>query len=255
MKFNSKYPLITYGKEDFDKATKTKEFIEGVNVKDHKDNMFRLTPLFAKELIKDYELVVRLDADQIIMGDFDYIVEQRKNYDLGTVLNINRVDPLHYKPCGGWGIPPNEYYNIGLIAFTSESFLNHLWKLCNSKYFWRLQYREQDLVNVMAHYGDYRVKCFDHPNIENNYCAFHGLVAKGEGLRFRLEKDGEKYKVVLPKGPDNYPDHDMVIKAYHFAGGEFEKKYNYHIHFKPDIVDYVEWLISDTGKPYENKSE
>ena len=253
-KFHPDIDLIVYGREDFDKATTTKEFLEGVNIKNHDDNLFRLTPLFAKNLMKEYELVVRLDADQIIFGDLNYIIDHRHEYDLGTVLNINRIDPLKYKPCEGWGIPPHEYFNIGLIAFTSEDFVNRLWELCNTKYFWRLQYREQDLVNAMAVYGNYRVKCFDHYDEKAQYYAWHGLVAKGEGTRFKLVEDKDrigKYKIMLPKGPDNYPDRELTIKAYHFAGGAYETKFNYNVHFNPEIIDYVKWLVSDTTEPYK----
>jgi len=256
-KFHPNDELIVYGKEDFEKNLKNKDFMEGVaDLRFPDDNMFRLTPLFAKELIKEYELIVRLDADQLIMGDLNYIIDHRHEFDLGTVLNINRVDPLKYKPCDGWGIPANEYYNIGLIAFTSEALVNHLWKLCNSKYFWRLQYREQDLVNAIAVYSGWRTKCFDHYDDKNKYYAWHGLVAKGEGIYMKLEKDErfpDRYKVVLPKGKDNYPDRDLLIKAYHWAGGAYEKKMNYDVYFKGEVLDYIKWLISDTDKPYEKK--
>jgi hypothetical protein len=105
----------------------------------------------------------------------------------------------------------------------------------------------------MAHYGDYRVKCFDRYDEKNNYYAWHGLVAKGEGMRMKLEKRDGKYHVVLPKGPDNYPDRELLIKAYHWAGGQYERKMNYHIYFPDEICDYIEWLVSDTDKPYEPK--
>jgi hypothetical protein len=58
-------------------------------------------------------------------------------------------------------------------------------------------------------------------------------------------------KVILPKGKDNYPDRDLVIKAYHFAGGAYETKMNFHVHFKDDMMHYINWLISDTKEPYE----
>lgn len=251
-KFHPDIELITYGREDFDRETKRKEFTDTeANIPDHDDNLFRLTPLFARNLLREYELVVRLDADQIITGDLNYIIDHRKEYDLGTVLNINRIDPLKYKPCELSGILPNEYYNLGTIAFTHQRFVEHLWKLCNSRYFWKLQYREQDLLNLMAHYGDYRVKCFDNYDVKNNYYAWHGLVAKGETVNSKLVKEDGKYKVIIPKGADNYPDHDITLKILHFAGGAYEKKYNYDLHFQGEVLHYVEWLVSDSKEDYD----
>lgn len=213
--------------------------------KDHISNVQEIVPLFANEFIKEYELVISLDSDQIFMGDLNYIIDHRKEYDLGVVHNLNRVDTLLFTQAQLPGIYPEEYYNMGLVAYTSPKVTQHLLDLYYEKAS-RLEFGEQDLLNLIAHYGNFRVKCFDLYDTKNDYYAWHGLKAKGEGVRMYL-KDG---KVILPKNEDNYPPHDTIIKAYHFAGGSKEQKMNFNTHFKDDMIDYINWLIDDTNEPY-----
>lgn len=208
---------------------------------------YRATPVVGKELLKDYDLVIKLDADQIIMGDLSYIWEQ-EGYDVGTVYNINRVDPQRYGNVTIQGVPAQKYYNCGLVAMRSKEFVNHWHDLCFSEMFYNLQYREQDLLNILAHYGRYNINCFDQYDPVHRYFAWHGLLAKGEGLRMKL-KDGE---VILPRGEDNYPDRDVVIKVYHFAGGKDENKYNYRTQFNEEIISHIDHLISN-GKEEKGK--
>lgn len=197
------------------------------------------TPAFAKHLIKDYELVVSLDSDQIILGDLNYIIDHRKEYDLGTVYNLNRIDPLLYKPCELSGISIDMYYNTGLIAFTNEELIDHYVRLSDRKMQKRFTYGDQDPFNIIAHFFGYRVKCFDDYDEKNNYAAWHGLKAKGEGLKMIVKGN----KVILPKDKDGYPERDTLIKVYHWAGGVHEKKHNYHLHFKDDVVKYINSLL------------
>lgn len=213
-----------------------------------RNDLLRLTPFFARTLIKDYETVIRLDADQVILGDLNYLIDSE--YDVGTVLNINRVDPSQYQTVQFQGIAPNEYYNCGLVAMRSETFINHWYNLCKSKYFPRLRYGEQDVLNILTHYCGYRTRCFDHYDDKGKYYAWHGLVAKGEGMRMKMQFSKGKWNVVLPPDKNNYPDRQLLIKAYHWAGGGFEKRWNYRVHFSDEVIHYIDWLLSDSKDEY-----
>lgn len=213
-----------------------------------KNFFYRSTPIIAKNLMEEgYELILKLDADQLILGKLDVIF--KGDYDVGTVLNINRVDPPRYGLVSTYNIPPNRYMNCGLVAMTSKRFVDNWYKLCHSPLFNTLQYREQDILNILYHYGDYKVKCFDDYDAKNNYYAWHGLVAKGEGPKMQI-KDG---KVVLPIGKDKYPDRELTIKAYHWAGGGNEPKMNYRIAFNEELISYIDWILSDSKEEYEQK--
>jgi hypothetical protein len=203
---------------------------------DDSEFYYRAKPVIAKEYITKYELVIGCDADQLCFGRLDHILGSA--YDVGTVLNINRADPLFYGHISIHPIAPNEYYNAGLVAIRSEMFLDQWYKLCHSAFFPRLQFREQDLLNLLCHFGTYDVMCFDRYDVVNNYFAWHGLVSKGETAKAIL-KEG---KVIIPKGEDNYPDRDTVLKIFHYAGGGQEAK-NYRIHFSEELQSYIEELV------------
>lgn len=214
--------------------------IDEEKIKSYKDPYFfyRATPIIAKELIKDYELVLKLDCDQICLGNLSHIWEHN-DYDVGTVLNINRVDPARYGFITTYVIDPQEYYNAGLVAMKSEGFVNRWYELCHSKYFDRLQFREQDLLNILCHFGNWKVKCFDRYDQLNDVSAWWGLIAKGETMK--MVKNGDN--VVLPKGADNYPDRDVLIKLFHYAGGGNEPK-NHTLIFPEELVEYINYLQS-----------
>jgi hypothetical protein len=244
-RFHPDEEMILCDKGAFDKL--------GAKMEGPDNDMMRLTPLFAKELLKEYETVVRLDADQLILGNLNHIINS--TCDVGTVLNINRVDPAQYGFVQFQGIAPNEYYNCGLVLMRGEQgrrFCDNWWRLCKSKYYDRLQYREQDLLNILAHFGDYNVQCFDHSDEPKKYFAWHGLVAKGEGMRMKVVGTWPKSKVILEPDKGNYPDHTTTIKAFHWAGGGGEKKMNYRVMFCDQVIDYIEFLLSDK-EIYESK--
>lgn len=232
-KFHSEeeLPIICIDQEKLDKIKDPFKF-------------YRMTPFIAKDLIKDYELVIKLDCDQIIMGDLKHIFDAFDNYDVGTVLNINRVDPPVYGLIGIATVQPNEYYNCGLVAMRSEKFINHWWKLCTSEHFDRMPMREQGFLNILCHYGDYKVRCFDRYDPFHDIQTWNGLIVKGEENKAIL-KSG---KVVLPRGADNYPDREVVIKAWHTAGGGNEIKLPYHQRFNEDVIEYIDYLVGDANE-------
>lgn len=202
---------------------------------------YRQKPILGEEYIKDYELVLGLDSDQIITGSLDYILET-KDYDVGTVINWNRTDPKEYGAVQGWGILPVEYMNCGLVAMRNEKFV-HDWKvLCFSNQFERMKYKEQDLLNAMIYFGNWNVRCFDHFDGPASYTAWHGLLAKGEWNRAVLKDD----TIVIPKGEGTspFPDRDVELKVIHFAGGQGSTKMNYKTRFNDEVSERIDYLVA-----------
>lgn len=226
--FHPDIPFIIYGKEELDKNPDPMKF-------------YRATPYFARELIKEYEIVLKLDADQLILGSLDYIFTHR--YDIGSVLNINRVDPPRFGTVQVQGIAPQEYINCGLVAMQSKAFVDHWWALCNSPFFNRFQFREQDLLNYMFYFGGYRSMVFDHYNPIENYSAWHGVVAKGETVRSKLAERKDEKHIVIDPDEHGYPDKRVIVKALHWAGGPLEKKMDYQKQFPEEVIEYIDTIL------------
>jgi len=204
---------------------------------------YMATPIIAKELLKEYDTVIKLDADQIVTGNLDFLLKS-EGYDVGTVYNGNPSDFEVYGPITIQGVDPSEYYNCGLVILKNKDFVEHWLDLCKSKYFDRFQYKEQDFLNILCHFGNYKVMCFDDFNPMYNYRAWHGLRSKGEWHKITLQDD----KLVLPKSENKYPDADTEIKVLHWAGGNLPNKLNYRLFFNEDVIERLDYLTRNEKK-------
>lgn len=216
--------------------------IEGEDLKkrlaDDSHFFYRATPVIAGELMSEYETVIKLDADQLVLGKLNYLWEC-DDFEVGTVLNVNRVDPARYGYVTVQGVAPQKYYNNGLVVLKSEKFVEHWRQKCFSDSFFQLQYREQDILNILCHFGQYSVRCLDYYDLVRNSNNWWGLVSKGEWSKAILQ-DGH---VVIPKGKDSYPDRDVMLKVIHWAGGGNEQKMNYKVHFSEAVSEYISSLL------------
>lgn len=221
---------------------------EGIQIKDLtpylKDPLFwyRQKPVLAEQFMDDYELVVGFDSDQLVLGSLDYIVKTQ-DYDIGTVINWNRSDPEVYGfvELARIGIVPVEYFNCGLVAMRSKKFVHHWNILCFSPQFERVQYKEQDILNVLCYYGNYNVRCFDHGDGVAKYVAWHGLIAKGELAR-AIIRDND---LIVPKGFGDtpFPAEDTLLKVVHLGGGSGAPKDNWGVYFQPEVMEKIQELI------------
>jgi hypothetical protein len=204
---------------------------------------YRQKPIIMEMLLDDYELVVGFDTDMLILGSLSKIIEV-SDYDIGTVYNFNRFDQQYFPQVEMYriGISPAEYFNCSLVASRNQKFV-HNWKvLCFSPQFDRVQYREQDILNVLCYYGNYNVRCFDLPFGQNKdgtskYFAWHGPISKGELTR-TIVKNGD---IVVEKGLGStpFPPENVVLKAVTLAGGHGAVKDNWSAFFPPDVIRYI----------------
>ena len=192
---------------------------------------YRHKPIVMSELIQEYETVIGIDADSIITGNLSHIWED--DFDVAVVQNSNPREDKAY-PIRFLSIHPLDYVNCGLVVVKSEKFMKHWHKLAFSPHFRNFQYREQDLLNIMVHYGDYNVKFLDKSN------KWHGLISKGYWSQIELRGD----QLWLPKNEEWPQDEDKQIVVLHYAGGNTEKWRDMNIKFKPEIVKRIEELIN-----------
>lgn len=201
---------------------------------------YRQKPVLAEPLLKNYELVVGFDCDQLILGKLDYILNT-KDYDIGTVLNYNQIDAETYGVVSGWGIHPAEYFNCGTVAMRSERAVHHWLVLCFTEQFNRLQYKEQDLLNAVCYFGNYNIRCFDHGDPIAGMRAWWGLFAK-TWWNTAVMFEG---KVIVPAVEgDGIRNENTELKIVHFAGGQGSQKMNYHTFFQDPVSEFIDGLIA-----------
>ena len=146
-KFHSEeeLPLILFGGND-------------IALTQDREIFYRATPVFLNSLIDEYETIVKLDCDQIITGNIAHTWEGE--FDVAVVHNSNPRERAVIE-VKVWDIPPEAYLNNGLVVVKSAEFVRHWYKLCYSAHFPQYQMREQDLLNILVYYGNYRVKFLD----------------------------------------------------------------------------------------------
>lgn len=206
--------------------------------------LYRATPNIMYELRNDYDLIIQTNADQIITGNLDHVL--RGDYEMGVVYNWNKVDPPAFGTVSCLDIPGQYYYNLGFIAVRSKRLIENWHRLVNSYHFHNYQYREQDLMNILAYYGDYKVKCFDEYDPKTKESFWNGLRSKGEFHRCIMR--GED--LVLPKNINGNPERDKILKILHWAGGNNGVKMNYRAYFSEPCITYLDWLTSDNKLTY-----
>ena len=225
--------------KDIDFKIVTGEELESYT-KDDKMFFYRATPILGEKYLKEYELVVKLDADSIVLGDLSYIWKT-SDYDICTVINWNRYDIQIFGFIQFQGVLPVEYMNCGLVGMRSEKFV-HDWKiLCFSPQFDRLQFREQDLLNAMIYYGNWNVRCLDHMDKIGGNEAWWGMIGKLEWSRAELRGD----KIVIPKGFGStpFPPNDTELKVIHMGGGSVKEQWSKF--FSPEVMKRINYLISE----------
>lgn len=201
-------------------------------------DFYRHTPMFAKDLIDEYELVISADVDNIFCAPITDILEA-KDYDVGVVFNNN---PREFKKWGVqiWNIPPAAYFNCGLVALRSKEFIDHWWSLCNKSLFMDFPYKEQDLLNILCTYGNYNVKCFDVDD------KFYGLASNSYWNFFEMKGDDIILKPQTDDDGQVWPDKEKKICVLHFAEGQAStSKGNYRIKCSPEVSKRLDWLTHE----------
>lgn len=205
---------------------------EGIKIVDLKpylqDELFfyRQKPILMEPLLDRYELVIGFDSDQLVLGDLNPILES-KDFDAGVVINYNRFDEKYFPlvEIGRIGIPPVKYYNCGLVALRSKAFC-HQWLVnCYNEEFNFMQYREQDVLNILCHFGNFNIRCFDMPDGPGNPVSWWGILGKGEWNRAIVEDN--KVMVKKGEGPTPFPPTNVQIRVIHWGSGNASGKCNW----------------------------
>ena len=216
--FHPQIPFIIYGDKEIDETHLSRPGV-----------FYVATPYFGRQLIKDYQQVIKIDADSIITAPLE-IIDYPEDFDAAVVYNWTR-DAIS-QTVKVWDIAPQGYLNNGFVVFRSAEFIEHIWRLCTGPFINNYPYKEQDMLNIVAYYGNYKVKLLDMGN------SWYGLRSKSEWNK-AIMKDG---LMVIPKGKDLFPEQDKIIRCIHWAGGALDVKMNYRIYFNDECSAYLDTI-------------
>lgn len=212
---------------------------------------YRSKPIIAKQLMEEgYDLVIGADCDQIVTGDLSELWNIDGAWDVAVVQNSNPKNLQEHQDATGQiltvlDISPLHYVNAGLVVMRSEEFVDHWLQLCMSFHFDTFQFKEQDLLNILVHYGNYKVKFLDASE------KWYGLISKGHEakveLQVTLDASDIRGKGLFIERNEEWPtDEIKQIMVWHMAGGA--NKPNFRTRFQPEVVRYLDQLIKPNGK-------
>jgi hypothetical protein len=169
-----------------------------------------LSVRFLSYLKKQFDTVIKLDADVVITGKLDEFLAD--DYDVACSLNVEGINP-NFK----------DYCNLGVTAVRSKDFADEWCRLSYDPDFISnsgFSYFEQDIMNMLAQSGKYKTKIVDKEKVYYNETAresWDKMVVKSGGLWIG----------------------DRQVKALHWAGGgELRDKFD-HPSFSREVRSFL----------------
>ena len=183
-------------------------------------NFYNAKPTFAKILVPHYKRVVNIDADSIILGKLDEIIDG--DYDVGCPTNYNDYENMSLED-----ITEKQFVQAGLVASSKPEFWD-IWELANRE---AMKYpaQENSILNLLW-YKDPIVKNMNKKifDISKDY---YGCKSLNREKEFYLENG----KVMCRK---------EQVFIYHSAkGGANMPKFQFEkMGFPEKVIEYMQYL-------------
>lgn len=216
--------LVIFGQKEIDETFSL----------DHRVNFYNAKGTFAKKLYNDYELVVNIDADHIILDRMTEILEA--DYDVAcpsnfnTWLNSGIRTQTHATGYGAisdkWLVHMDRYLQGGLIASTSKLFWDQ-YAHASIQTWEQFGHKENDVLNIMMTMLPYKLKVLDGDYVFSSpgFSCYYNCASLARERQMYIE-DG---KVWLD---------GKQVKCYHFARGGSVKP-SYESLFSPEVVNFI----------------
>lgn len=209
-KFHPDIPLVVFRQDIVSRV------IDG-----HDVNWLNAKPMFANLLKDQFECVINMDADTVVLGRLDSVFT--KDYDIGSVMNLN-----DYESVSTQGVTKEQYLQAGLIASRVPEFWD-IWMERSKRDAWQCKCAENDTMNMVIYENpQWKLKVFDKDK------DYYGCKSLGRESEFVI-KDAK----VMCRGEE--------VRAYHAAKGPnnmpkltYEKLLSYG--FSKEVAGYVTFV-------------
>ena len=199
--FHPGIPFYVFGTEDVEKTGIPYQIVQ---------------PFIMHKLIDDYEMVVRFDADSMLTGPIEEILNH-EGYELICVRNNNDYDRAGKDdPIAQFNVSIHDYVNSGLVATTSKAFIEE-WMDINLSVGTMLPFKEQSTLNGIKR--KYKTLIVD-PKESEVYYGVSGLFGEEghwDSWRHINTIDGILYL------------NGKKVKVLHHAGGFSENKLGFYM--------------------------
>lgn len=203
--FHPEIDLVVFRQNIIDKVFKEK----GIN-------FYKAKPTFAKLLTDKYQLVVNIDADHVVLGRLNKILEG--NFDVCGPTNLNDYQNMTVED-----VTKEQYIQGGMIGSTNKRFWD-IYEEAN-KDAMKYRCRENDILNIIW-YNNPEVMAMKKVILDQDkdYYGCKSLNREGE---FYMEND----KVMCRN--------EQVFLYHNAKGGHLPKLVYENMGFPKDVVDFM----------------
>jgi len=211
-RFHPDIDLVVFRQDVIDRVMKEKQI-----------NFYQAKPTFAKLLSGQYDLVVNIDCDHIILDRLTEVVDQ--DYEVGGVWNYNAYENASFDT-----ITDTMYVQAGMVASRNPEFWD-IWERKNKQ---AMQYlrKENDILNLVW-YNDKKVSKMKRLIWDKDIPHYLGCKSLGQEHKWYI-RDG---KVRL---------NDGIVKAYHHARGRAFPKLDFDLYrrwgVRDDVINHLKQI-------------
>jgi len=208
-KFHPEIDLVVFRQDMIDKVFSEKHV-----------NFYNSKPTFAKLLSPHYDRIVNIDADSIILGRLDAIIDG--DYDVGAPTNLNDYENMELED-----INKEMFVQAGLVASSRPEFWD-IWEMANKE---AMKYpaQENSILNLLW-YKDPIIKKMNLKIFDKDK-GYYGCKSLNREKEFYLENG----KVMCRK---------EQVYIYHSAkGGQNMPKFQFErMGFSDKVIEHMLYL-------------
>lgn len=206
---------------DIDLVVFRQDMVDKVFSNNRGINFYNAKPVFAKLLTEEYDLVVNIDADSVVLGRLDAILDQ--DYEVGSVMNLNDYENRSIE-----NVTEKMFLNAGLVASRNPEFWDIWDKANDGENVMKYTCKENDVLNLVW-YNDPKVKKMKR-KVFDKAKDYYGCKSLGKESEFYM--DGNK--VMCRK--------EQVFIYHHAKGGVLPKLEFDKMGFSQEVVRFMNWV-------------
>lgn len=184
-------------------------------------------PFVSYQLIDQYDMVVHFDADSMVVGKLDELLDESNlNFDIIGVRNNNDFNKAGKdNPITNPGLDIQKYLNAGLVAVTNKLFLED-WMERNISYGNNMPFQEQTVLNEIS--LNWKVKIID-PIDSKVYYGISNLFGDITHWDSWMDIQLIENDLIL---------NNKKVKILHHAGGSVAAKLDFNL-FNNKVKQYL----------------
>jgi lipopolysaccharide biosynthesis glycosyltransferase len=184
-------------------------------------------PFVTYQLIDNYDMVVHFDADSMVVGNLDELLDiTNLEFDVIGVRNNNDYNQAGKDQCiTNPGLDPQKYLNAGLVAVTNKLFLED-WMKRNIAYGNDMPFQEQSVLNELT--SDWKTRIID-PIDSNVYYGISNLFGHNTHWDSWMDIQLIDNELIL---------NNKKVKVLHHAGGSVAIKLDFDL-FNEKVKQYL----------------